>query len=110
MKKLMFLVFMLTLVFFTSFVFTQQSSSDEYDNLTKQINDLTSALNMSVKATKPLESQLTSLQSQIDGIKTRVVSIEQDLRTKRENIEEGYKNLAKQEKLLHATIRDYYIK
>lgn len=92
------------------FVFAPKSSSDELSDITQQISDLKNALNMSVNATKPHESQLKSLQIQIDGIKTRVLTIEQDLIIKKKNIDQGYKNLEKQQKLLYLTIRDFYIK
>jgi len=84
--------------------------SDELDDLNKQIGDLTSALSLSVAATKPLESQLSAMAAQIAGIKNRVAGIESDMLTKRKNIDVGYKNLSSKEKLLNQTIRDYYIK
>lgn len=84
--------------------------SDELSDLTSQISDLTKSLNMSVNATKPLESQLKNMQAQIDAIKNRVSSIEKDLAIKKRHIDNGYKNLAKQEQLLYRTIRDFYIK
>lgn len=99
-------------IFIIGFFFfaVPKTSSDELDNINKQINELTQALDMSIKATKPLESQLNSLRSQIDGIKKRVAVIEQDIEVKRKNINEGYKNLEKQEKILAKTIRNFYIK
>ena len=110
MKKFLFPLSIIAIFFFAAFVFVQKSSSDELDEITRQISDLTNSLNMSINATRPLESELKSLQSQIEDIKTEVVNIEQDLEAKRTNIEEGYKNLAKQEQLLYATVRDFYIK
>ncbi len=110
MRKIFFLLSFFLFIFLTSFIFVSQSSSDELNDLTRQISDLTSALNMSINATKPLESQLKSLESQINGIKTRVGLIEKDLEIKKKNIDNGYKTLAKQEKLLYKTIRDFYIK
>lgn len=91
-------------------MFVSKSSSDELSDITRQINDLTSSLNMSINATKPLESQLKGLEIQINDIKIRVASIEKDLEIKKKNIDNGYKNLAKQEQLLYRTIRDFYIK
>jgi peptidoglycan hydrolase CwlO-like protein len=84
--------------------------SDELDDINKQINELTTALNQSVAATKPLESQMNSMQSQIQGIKNRVVSIESDMVVKKKNIDDGYKNLTTKERLFNQTVRDYYIK
>ena len=84
--------------------------SDELDDLTKQIGELTTALSQSVAATKPLESQLIAISAQITGIKNRVAGIEADMLTKKKNIDIGYQNLSSKEKLLNQTIRDYYIK
>ncbi len=100
------------LLFCSAFLFgiVSQAQSDELDNITKQINDLTSALNQSKAATAPLESQLKSMQKQITDIKSRVSTIENDIAVKKKNIEEGYRDLAKQEMILHRTIRDFYIK
>ncbi len=84
--------------------------SDELDDINKQINDLTTALNQSIAATKPLESQLQSIQDQITGIKNRVVAIEADMAVKKKNIDQGYKDLEAKETLLNNSIRDYYIK
>ena len=110
MKKLLTLSFILFLFVTGLFAFSNIASSDELDDLNKQINELTDALNKSKAATAPLESQLKSMQSQIADIKNRVAVIESDIATKKKNIEESYKNLAKQEKILHYTIRDFYIK
>lgn len=84
--------------------------SDELDDLNKQIGDLTTALNQSIAATKPLESQLNAIQTQITGIKNRVTTIESDMAVKKKNIDDGYKNLGDKEEMLNKTIRDYYIK
>lgn len=67
------------------------------------LDDLIRAKNQSVAAT-------AGVQKQIDGIKARVVFIENDLVVKQKNIDDGYKNLAKLEKILNRAIRDFYIK
>lgn len=110
MKKLFFFVSFFLFIFFVSFVFVPKTSSDELNEITRQISDLTNSLNMSINATKPLESQLKSLETQISNIKIRVASIETDLEIKKKNIDNSYKNLAKQEQLLYKTVRDFYIK
>jgi len=110
MKNVLSLLFLCIFLFVASFIIVPKSSSDQLDDITKQINDLTSALNMSVNATKPLQSQLDSLKLQITGIKNRVAAIEQDVAAKKKNIDQGYADLAKEEIILHRTIRDYYIK
>lgn len=109
MKKL--LSFCATFFFcciIASFISTQ-TFSDELDELNKEINDLTSAMNMSIKATQPLESELKAMQKQIDGIKLRVTSIENDVAAKKAHIDNGYKDLATQESILEQTLTNYYI-
>ncbi|MEK7186228.1 MAG: SpoIID/LytB domain-containing protein [Patescibacteria group bacterium] len=110
MKKILILLFMSIFVAGALFYNVPKSSSDELDDITRQIQELTSSLNNSIKATQPLESELKSLQFQIAGLKKRLSSIEADIAGKEKDIEKGYENLAKQEKILNQTIRDFYIK
>jgi len=108
MKKKISILFLS--LFFFLFLNVPRSSSDELADISKQISDLTGALNESVKATRPLESQLKTMQDQIAGIKNRVAAIDQDILVKKRSIDDGYKNLAKQQLILNRTIADYYIK
>lgn len=110
MRRLLVFAFILLFVLSSLFFKIEKASSDELDEINKQINELTQALNMSIKATQPLESQLQSMQKQITDIKSRVLLIESDIAAKRKNIDEGYKNLERQEKILARTIRGFYIK
>jgi SpoIID/LytB domain protein len=110
MKKILPLLILLCLIVSFSFIFVPKSSSDELADISKQIEDLTKSLNESVKATQPLESQLNSMKTQIKQIKDRVGFIEQDIVAKKKAINDGYKNLAKQQEILDKTIREYYIK
>jgi len=111
MRRLNFLLIILLPFFIVSlFINVSKTSSDELSDITKKIQDLTTALNESIKATTPLESQLNSLKKQVDGIKNRLSFIENDIVIKEKNINEGYKNLAKQELILNQAIRDFYIK
>jgi len=93
------------ILFLTCFLLSTpyNTFSDELDDINKQINDLTNALSQSVKATQPLEDQA-------NAIKQRIAIIEQDLIVKERSIESGYANLAKQQQILNATVRDFYIK
>src|SRR3990167_7860558 len=85
-------------------------SSLNLEAIARCLSDIQKAYDLSVKATKPLESQLNSMQTQIEGIKDRVVAIEEDLALKEKNINDGYKNLARKETVLRSTIRDFYIR
>ncbi len=105
-----FLLFIFSVILIVASLPVPRSYSDELDDINKQINELTTALNESVAATKPLESQLNAMQSQVQGIKNRVSAIEADMVVKKKNIDNGYKDLTAKEQLLNQTVRDYYIK
>lgn len=110
MPKRLLAVFLSVAVLLTScFVLVTPASSDELDDVNKQIKDLTDALNSSVAATKPLESQLQSMQRQITSIKANVAHIEREVATKKKEIEKGYKDLEEKQDLLHKTVREFYI-
>lgn len=83
--------------------------ADELDDVNNQIKQLTDALNSSIAATKPLESDLTHMQQQIAGIKQQVAGIEVDIAQKKKEIDIGYEHLAENEQLLQKTIRSFYI-
>ena len=73
------------------------------DQLSICIDELGKTMSQSKAATQ-------GVQKQIDGIKSRVAFIENDLIVKQKNIDDGYKNLAKLEQILNRAIRDFYIK
>lgn len=102
MPKLFILSFVL-LICFSFFLGIGRVKGDELDDINKQINDLTNALNQSRTATAPLEQQLS-------GIKSRVAFIETDLANKKRDIEKSYKDLARQQTILNRAIRNFYIK
>lgn len=78
-------------------------SSLDLDQIKICLDNLSKAKSDSEKATKPLEDQINSIVS-------RVNFIERDLVAKEKSIEDGYKNLERQQEILNTTIRDYYIK
>jgi len=86
------------------------TSSGTYDKITKDLSDLTDALSKSVAATKPLQSELDSMQKQIQGIKAQVAAVEEDTQVKKQAIEKEYETLAHKQQLVLYTIRDFYIK
>lgn len=110
MKRLLSFFFIFFVFGFLVTVLAPKSWSDELDDISKQINDLTSSLNMSVKATQPLESELNKLRQQIKDIKNKVAEIEVDVSIKKKNIDQGYKDLVRQTEILNRTIRDFYIR
>ncbi len=111
MQKLLSILFIvIILIALNLLVHPVKSYSDQLDDITNQINTLNTALNMSIKATTPLESEVTSMQQQIAQIKNEIVGIKQDIELKTKNINDSYQNIAQKETIIHAKIRDYYIK
>ncbi len=131
MKKILFLIFsifFLTLgVFLIPFSKAQNTSCDIQNvqnacggtngfgsacqDLIRQCEStINQALQSSINATAPLQSKLDSLNAQIKGIKDTVLSIEFSLSEKKKQIDQGYKDMEKQQAILNQTIRDYYIK
>ncbi len=113
------LIFFLTLIAGLFFLMLGQTlyadsqpvdCGDNLDCVNKQISDLTNALNQSVAATKPLQSQVTAMQAQVEQIKQNVAIIEQDLALKKQQIDKGFADLTSKERILNATVRDLYIK
>ncbi len=102
MPKFLSISFLLTLIL-CLLLSIRLVSADELDDINRQIHELTSALNNSKAATAPLEIQLNS-------IKQRVAFIETDLIRKKNEIDKGYKDLAKQQGILNKAIRNFYIK
>lgn len=100
MKKLIFFVFLIFSVFLFSFI--NNVYGDELDDINKQLNELNTAYNQSKAATAPLESQL-------NGIKERVAFIEADLVRKKQEINNGYKNLTAKKIIFDKTVVKNYI-
>jgi SpoIID/LytB domain protein len=89
---------------------TNISGSACSDKVTQCTANANQALQESINATAPLQSRLDSLNSQVQGIKDTVAKIEASLLEKKKSIDQGYSDFAKQQAILDATIRDYYIK
>lgn len=96
-------------LFVVFFTLAHVAHSDEFDNINKQIGDLQRSLDMSVNATRPLESQLENMQQQINGIKSQLADIDVSLVQKRKHIEDEYKSIAEKTKLFDEKVREYYI-
>ncbi|HSW47557.1 MAG TPA: SpoIID/LytB domain-containing protein [Candidatus Saccharimonadales bacterium] len=111
LKKIVIVLWSLLLAFSLFFIFRPTIiQADQLDDINKQLSDLNTQLNQSIAATKPVESELKSMQAKIAGIKNQVIAIEADTIVKQKEIDDGYKSLAAKEKLISATIRDFYIK
>lgn len=84
--------------------------ADEIEDLQKQINELNHSKELSVKATKPLEGQLESLQRQLSQIQTTIVHLTANISEKQKNLDIREEKLALQQALLEKRVRSYYIR
>jgi len=75
--------------------------ADELDDITKQLTALNTEVNNK-------ESDKANVIKQIDGIRSRVVTIGNEVVKKEKEVAEGEKNLAHQKKLLDERARSYY--
>lgn len=89
---------------------TDSINLNDIGSINDELSKLTVELNDSINATRPLQSQVSNMQSQIAQIKTQVSGIEADVANKQKTIDASYRNLAQKEQLLNQTIRDFYIK
>lgn len=109
-KKFLLLIFSLCVSIALLFVAPPPSSqADELEDITKQLAQLNDALNQSVAATKPLQSELDSMKKQIESIKNQVANIEAAAAVKKKEIDNGYAELAEKEQILSRTIRNVYV-
>lgn len=84
--------------------------ADEIDDLQKQIDQLNKAREMSVNATKPLEGQLSSLRAQLNRIQANLNALAGKISQREKDIAAREEKIARQQVLLNARIREYYIR
>lgn len=95
----------------TAIIFVQkQAYSDELDDISRKISELSSQLSSSQRATAPFQTQLVVLKKQLDQIANQVVTVEQDIVQKKKIINKGYEDLAAQKNVFNKTVRSYYIR
>lgn len=83
---------------------------DELDQITKKLEELSKAREMSVAATKPLEQRADILEKQLIDIQSRVAAIEADLAKKKKDLDSAADQLTDKEAELAARIREEYIR
>jgi hypothetical protein len=97
------IIYPLLLIFFIfAFSFIGKVYGDELDDINKQLKQLETSYNQSKAATAPLEAQLNS-------IKARVKYIETDLARKKQEIDDGYKNLEAKKIIFDKAVTKNYI-
>lgn len=103
------LIFILLLILVGGHLASNIAYTDELDDLNKQIAELQQALTASQNATKPLEGQLTGLKKQLENIEYQVKVVENDIATKKKEIDNGYANLSENQRMFNMTVRSSYI-
>ena len=103
-KAFLFLFTVCYLLFTAGFVHAE----DEFDKITKQIDDLKKQMEMSIAATVPLEKTLKDLDSQIAGIRAQVVNLSDQLEKRKAEVAEGEKAFALKEQILEKRVRSAY--
>ena len=81
---------------------------DPYEDLQRQINELSSAREQSVAATKPLEGELTRLNKQLDNIEAGIAQAKEDLRALEASIAVREKDFGEQYVLLSERVQSLY--
>jgi peptidoglycan hydrolase-like amidase len=82
--------------------------ADDYDQITKELEDTKHLLDMSVSATTTNEQQMHSLNAKVTDIRSRVAALEEDLKQKSREIDQGDANFAQTEKVLSSKIAAHY--
>lgn len=91
-------------------VFLYPAYADELEDLQRQIDQLNKARELSVKATKPLEGQLSSLERQLAQIQASLNRLSSDIQDKQKELDLREDKIALQQALLEARVRSYYIR
>jgi septal ring factor EnvC (AmiA/AmiB activator) len=82
--------------------------ADDYDQISKELEDTKRLLEMSESATKTNEQQMNSLNTKVADIRARVNTLEEDLKQKSLEIDNGDMNFAQTEKVLSSKIAAHY--
>lgn len=104
MKKIS-TILLFIIIFFSSFLIIR---ADELEDIGKQLDDFKRALEMSQRATKPLEADVAKLNKQLEGIKARVALLEKEIIRKQKEVKEGEEILIHQKTLLEERTKTYY--
>ena len=105
--------FLLLIIFFSLISFHLSLlpvSADEIEDLQKQIDQLNKDRELSQKATKPLEGQLSSLKLKLAQIQASLNNLAANIDRKQKELDIREEKLALQQSLLEKRVRSYYIR
>ncbi|OGE65028.1 hypothetical protein A3I48_03965 [Candidatus Daviesbacteria bacterium RIFCSPLOWO2_02_FULL_36_7] len=97
-------------VILTTFYLLPIVHADEIEDLGKQISELSKARELSVKATKPLEGQLDSLQRQLAQIQATIDNLSAGIQQKQKDLDIREDKIALQQALLEKRVQAYYVR
>ena len=100
----------ISLLTFTFALLTFPVHADEIEDLQKQIDQLNKSRELSVKATKPLEGQLSSLKLQLAQIQASIDNLSANIAAKQKDLDIREDKLALQQALLEKRVKAYYIR
>ncbi|MFH1244175.1 MAG: SpoIID/LytB domain-containing protein, partial [bacterium] len=99
-----------SLVVLLGTILTQRAwvRAEDLVDIERQIADLQNQMELSVKATTPLESEVTKLNKQIGGIQTQIKQFEASIGELEGSISDRERNIKSQYAVLAVRVRDYY--
>lgn len=107
----LFLIIFLFAFYILHFIFyIPSASADEIEDLQKQINELSSAREQSIKATKPLEGQLDSLRRQLAQIQAKLDNLSASIKQKEKDLEIREEKAAQKQAVMETRVRNFYIR
>lgn len=82
--------------------------ADEFDQISKELEDTKRVLELSVSATQTNEREVNTLNQKIAAIRERVDTLEKELNVKKVEIQRGDQDFAQTQKVLEAKISSHY--
>lgn len=101
---------LLTSVFAFLLIFSFAVYADDFDQITRELEETKKLLDMSVSATETNEKQLNDLNTRLAGVKARVAQLEVELEQKEEEIKKGDQRFEKIQSFLNEKIVAHYKK
>lgn len=99
------------MVFVILLIVSQQTvRAESLEDIEKQMADLQNQMELSMKATTPLESEVTKLKQQLAGIQAQIKDSESKLQILESGIKERDEKIKSQYVILAAKVRDLYKK
>lgn len=99
-----------TIYYLLSPALVPQAQADELGEIEEQLRKLSESLEMSRKATAPLESSLVNLEKDLKNIQSRIRKLERQVAQKEIQVKKENQKLIEQQELLELRIREFYKK